>query len=64
MAGMQDFATALALVFVIEGIVLALMPEAMKRAAVQMAGVPVSALRMGGLVAACLGVAAVWLIRR
>ena len=61
---MQDFATALALVFVIEGIALALVPEAMKRAAVQMAGISVSALRLGGLVAACLGVAAVWLIRR
>jgi len=61
---MQDFATALALVFVIEGIVLALMPEAMKRAAVQMAAFPISALRLGGLGAACLGVAAVWLIRR
>ncbi|HTZ77189.1 MAG TPA: DUF2065 domain-containing protein [Stellaceae bacterium] len=61
---MQDFATALALVFVIEGIALALLPEAMKRAAVQMAVIPASALRLGGLAAACLGVAAVWLIRR
>jgi len=61
---MQDFATAIALVFVIEGIVLALMPEAMKRAAAQMAAIPISALRLGGLAAACLGVAAVWLIRR
>jgi hypothetical protein len=60
----QDFATALALVFVIEGMALALLPEAMKRAAVQMAVIPVSALRLGGLVAACVGVAAVWLIRR
>jgi uncharacterized protein YjeT (DUF2065 family) len=60
----QDFATALALVFVIEGIALALLPEAMKRAALQIAAIPISALRVGGLVAACLGVAAVWLIRR
>ena len=61
---MQDLATALALVLVIEGIVLALTPEGIKRAALQLTAVPSAALRIGGLVAACLGVAAVWLIRR
>jgi uncharacterized protein YjeT (DUF2065 family) len=61
---MQDFATALALVLVIEGIALALFPAAVKRAAAQMTAAPTGALRMGGLAAACLGVAAVWLIRR
>lgn len=61
---MQDLATALALVLVIEGIVLALAPDGVKRAALQMTTIPSAALRIGGLVAACLGVAVVWLIRR
>ena len=61
---MQDLGTALALVLVIEGIVLALAPDGVKRAALQVTAVPSSALRLGGLAAACVGVAAVWLIRR
>ena len=61
---MQDLATALALVLVIEGIVLALAPDGVKRAALQLNGVPSGALRIGGLVVACLGVVVVWLIRR
>jgi uncharacterized protein len=61
---MQDLTTALALVLVIEGIVLALAPDGIKRAALQMTAIPSGALRIGGLVGACLGVAAVWLIRR
>ncbi len=60
---MQDFATALALVLVIEGILYSLFPEGMKRMVVQVVVLPSSALRLTGLVAACLGVAAVWLIR-
>ncbi|HMK66900.1 MAG TPA: DUF2065 domain-containing protein [Stellaceae bacterium] len=61
---MRDFATAVALVFVIEGILLALFPEAMKRLAAELPAIPASALRVGGLIGAALGVAAVWLIRR
>ena len=61
---MRDLATALALVFVIEGIALALLPEAVTRAAARMALVPPGVLRLGGLIAAFAGVAAVWLIRR
>jgi len=61
---MRDFATALALAFVIEGIFAAALPGLMKSAAARTATVPVFALRLGGLVAASLGVAAVWLIRR
>ena len=44
---MQDFATALALVLVIEGIVLALVPDAVKRAAAQMMAVAPATLRPG-----------------
>ena len=61
---MRDFGTALALVFVIEGILLALFPEMMKRLAAEIPAIPAGMLRLGGLLGACLGVAAVWLIRR
>ena len=61
---MSDFATAVALVFVIEGILYALFPAGMRRMVAQMALLPLTALRLTGLVAACLGVVAVWLIRR
>jgi hypothetical protein len=61
---MKDFATALALVLVIEGILCSLFPDGMKRMVAQVMVLPASALRTSGLVAACLGVAAVWLIRQ
>jgi uncharacterized protein YjeT (DUF2065 family) len=60
---MTDFLTALALVLVIEGILYALFPEAMKRAAAQAVLIPPQTLRMGGLAAAGLGVIIVWLLR-
>ena len=60
---MKDFATALALVFVIEGVLYSLFPEGMRRMVVQVTALPVSAMRLTGLLAACLGVGAVWLIR-
>jgi len=60
---MKDFGTALALVFVIEGILYSAFPDGMKRMVTQVGALPASALRWTGLVAACLGVAAVWLIR-
>ena len=61
---MQDLWTALALVLVIEGVLYALFPEGMKRAAVRALTIPPQALRLGGLAAACLGVVLVWLVRR
>jgi uncharacterized protein len=60
----KDFATALALVLVIEGMLYSLFPEAMKRVVAQMMVLPPGALRVTGLIAACLGVAAIWLIRQ
>jgi uncharacterized protein YjeT (DUF2065 family) len=60
---MKDFATALALVFVIEGMLYSAFPEGMKRMVAQMAVLPAGMLRLTGIVAACLGVGAVWLIR-
>jgi uncharacterized protein len=60
---MRDLFTAVALVFVIEGILYSLFPEGMKRMVAQVTVLPSSALRITGLVAAVIGVAAVWLIR-
>jgi uncharacterized protein len=60
---MRDFATAIALILVIEGILYTLMPETMKRLAVRTMSTPAQALRAAGLIAACLGVALVWVLR-
>ncbi len=58
-----DLLTALALVMVIEGTLLALFPGAMKRLWEMARDVPPSVLRIGGLGAAVAGVLLVWLIR-
>ena len=60
---MSDLLTALALVLVIEGIAYALAPDGMRRAAAAAAALPAAQLRIGGLAAAVLGVALVWIIR-
>jgi uncharacterized protein YjeT (DUF2065 family) len=60
---LKDLATALALVLVIEGALYAPFPAGMRRVVAQVLTLPLEALRATGLVAALLGVAAVWLIR-
>ena len=60
---MRDFATAIALILVIEGILYALMPESMKRLALRTMSTPAQALRAAGLIAASLGVLLVWVLR-
>ena len=60
---MQDFFVGLAFVLVIEGVIYALFPEAMKRMAAQVHDIPVSGLRIGGVMALAIGVGCVWLIR-
>jgi len=60
---MRDFATAIALILVIEGILYALMPESMKLLALRTMSTPAQALRAAGLIAACLGVLLVWVLR-
>lgn len=60
---MTEFLTALALAVAIEGAVYALFPGPMRRMIARVQEMPDSALRVGGLVACALGVAAVWLIR-
>ena len=63
MAGVRDLWTALALVLVIEGCLYALFPGAMRRAAARAVALPPQVLRTAGLVAACAGLALVWLVR-
>lgn len=60
---MKDFTTALALAAAIEGMLYSVVPGAMQRMNAQVALLPQAALRLGGLVAAILGVGAVWAIR-
>jgi len=59
----RDFATAVALVLVIEGVLYALLPAVMQQINAQVSTLPAPFLRATGLAAACLGVGAVWLIR-
>lgn len=60
---MVDLLTALGLVLVIEGVLYALAPDAMRRMAARAALLPSESLRMGGLVATAAGVACVWMLR-
>lgn len=62
-SGWSDLATALGLLLVIEGLVLALMPEALKRLVAEILAQPARMLRVGGLISAALGLAVVWLVR-
>jgi uncharacterized protein YjeT (DUF2065 family) len=60
---MSDLATGLALVLVLEGVLWALAPGGMKRAAMIALGLENSQLRAGGLAAAGAGVLLIWLLR-
>ena len=61
---MSDFLAALGLLFAIEGICLAALPVAAKRAMTKVIAMPDSALRVAGVVSAVVGVVIVWLVRR
>ncbi len=60
---MIDLATALALVLVLEGLLWAVSPDGMKRAAAMALGMANEQLRAGGLIAVAIGVLLVWLLR-
>lgn len=62
-SGWSDLVTALGLVLVIEGVLLALMPELLKRLVAEILAQPLRTLRFGGIVSAALGLAVVWLVR-
>lgn len=61
---MIDLLTAVALAVAIEGAVYALFPGPMRRMLARVQELPDGALRVGGLVACAVGVAAVWLVRQ
>jgi hypothetical protein len=58
-----DLVIGFALVLVIEGLLYALFPDAMKRMMVSVLSMPSSAMRSVGLFTAIVGVGIVWLIR-
>ncbi len=58
-----EFLTALGLVFVIEGLLYALVPGQLKRMLMTMRELTDDQLRIGGLSAIALGVVIVWLVR-
>ena len=63
-SGPSELVTAIGLVFVIEGLLLALVPDALKRMLADILARPPQALRLAGLISATIGVAIVWLVRR
>ena len=60
----SDLLVALGLVLVIEGLIYAIAPEAMKRMVAQVLSLSPATLRTGGLIAAGLGLLIVWLVRQ
>ncbi len=61
---MQDFLSALGLVFALEGLVLAAFPAASRRAMEELGRAPESFLRRAGVVSAVVGVALVFVVRQ
>jgi uncharacterized protein len=60
---MMDLLTALALVLVLEGMLWAVSPDGMKRAAMVALAMENQQLRVAGVLAVALGVLMVWLMR-
>jgi uncharacterized protein YjeT (DUF2065 family) len=60
---MNDFLAALALVFVIEGLVFAAFPTHAKKAMQSVVETPEAALRIVGIGSAVVGLIAIWLVR-
>lgn len=61
---MSELATAVGLVFIIEGLLYAVAPARLKGMLALMERIPDETLRTGGLFAVGVGVAIVWLARR
>jgi uncharacterized protein YjeT (DUF2065 family) len=60
---MTELGLAIGLVLVLEGLLYAIAPDAMKKMMVEMLSMPSSNIRFGGLIAMALGVLIVWFIR-
>jgi uncharacterized protein len=61
--GIFDLATALGLILVLEGLLLALAPDLLKRLVAEMLAHSAQSLRLVGLLSAAVGVFVVWLVR-
>ena len=61
--GLGDALTAIGLMLVFEGILLAAAPETAKRAVAAILARPAGLLRLVGMMAMAAGVAVVWLVR-
>lgn len=61
--GIGDLVTALGLVFVIEGLLLAIAPDALRRVVATVLAQPIDSLRIAGVASALVGLAIVWLAR-
>lgn len=60
---MEDLLAALCIAVMIEGILYALFPDAMRRLVAQVLGMPEEQIRIIGLVAAGIGLLGLWLVR-
>ncbi len=60
---MSDFIVALGLMAVVEGILYAAAPTAMKKALRQILEAPDQTIRIGGIVAMATGVVLIWAVR-
>jgi hypothetical protein len=61
---MEDFLSALALVFVIEGLLFAAFPNATRRAMLEASRTPDEFVRRIGLICAVAGIALLFVVRR
>lgn len=61
---MEDFLAALALLFVIEGLLFAAFPNATRRAMLEAAHTPDNLIRKIGIACAVVGVAGLFVVRR
>ena len=59
----SELGTAVGLMLVIEGLLYALFPDAMRRALAQMLTMPTAQVRIAALVSIAFGVGVVWLAR-
>ena len=60
---MHQLAVAVAVAIVIEGVLYALFPDAMKRMMLQVIQQPSSVIRLAGLTAAAFGLALAWTLK-
>lgn len=61
---MKEFGIAIGLLLMIEGLLYAMFPSAMKSMLNSMKDLPITKLRSGGLIFALLGFVIVWYIKR